>query len=58
MLPRTDGVILGRTYYRGRADLAPAPADRKRIIDRHRAISAQMAGNIDAWRNSGERGSS
>lgn len=58
MFPRTDGVILGGTYDRGRPDLAPDPTDRKRIIDNHRAIFTQMAENIHLWRNPAEKRSS
>ena len=51
MFPRTDGVILGGTFDRGRADLQVDPADRKRILDGHQRLFDQMAKNQQAVRD-------
>jgi glycine/D-amino acid oxidase-like deaminating enzyme len=50
MFPRTDGIILGGTYHRGREDLSPDPAHRKRTIETHQAIFSKMAGNLRSFR--------
>ncbi|MBK1883520.1 FAD-dependent oxidoreductase [Luteolibacter pohnpeiensis] len=51
MFPRTDGVILGGTFDRGRSDLAVDPADRQRILTGHQRLFDQMAKNQQAVRN-------
>ena len=50
MFPRTDGIVLGGTYDRGRWDLAPDDTDRQRVLEGHRAIFAQMAENLRPFR--------
>lgn len=42
MFPRTDGIVLGGTYDRGRWNLAPDPAARQRLLDGHHAIFEEM----------------
>jgi hypothetical protein len=47
MFPRTDGIVLGGTYERGRFDLTPDPDARQRILAAHQCLFTQMAANLD-----------
>lgn len=43
MFPRSDGIILGGTFQRGRSDLVPDPELKTRMIEGHRAIFSELA---------------
>lgn len=55
MFPRSDGIILGGTYQRGRSDLAPDSDLRAQVLEGHRTIFTEMA-RLQAERLDSSRG--